>query len=178
MYCEIEGAGAPVLLIGGLGADLNLHKAIITGLATRGHRVVAFDNRGAGRSDTPDVPYTIGMFAHDTLGLMDVLHLDRVDFIGISMGGRIAIELAARYPDRVDRLVLVATSATGTGRVSMSLPMRLMTPFQWIPGLRGKYPQPRFAHLCQRQAATSYDGAAQLGQIHAPTLVMHGRGKG
>ena len=121
------------------------------------------------------MPYTIEGMADDTLGLLDALHLDRVHVVGISMGGRIAIELAARCRDRVDKLVLVSTSAAGTGRIRMSVPMRLMSVAQWIPSLHGKYPQPRSAHQRQRQASTSYDGTGRLEQIHTPTLIMHGR---
>lgn len=162
------------MLIGGLGADITLHRGIIEGLAQR-HHVVAFDNRGAGRTDKPDADYTIKMMADDTVGLMKALSIQRAHILGISMGGRIALELALSHPDRVDMLILVSTSAAGRGKVSMSLPMRLLKPLQWIPVLRGKYPQPRYAHLRQRQATVSYNAAGRLSQLHTPALILHGR---
>jgi len=174
MYYEQHGAGEPLLLINGLGADITLLTAIMNSFARR-CRVVAFDNRGAGRTDKPDVPYTIEMMAADTAALLDVLRLERVNVLGISMGGRIALELALSHPDRVGRLVLVSTSAAGRGKVTVSWPIRLLLPLKWAGLLRGKYPQPRYAYLRQRRASTSYDATNRLGNIHAPTLILHGR---
>ena len=166
--------GKPLLLINGLGADITLLAPVIAGFG-RSFRVVAFDNRGAGRTEKPDVPYTIGLMAQDAVALMDVLSLERANVLGISMGGRIALELALSCPGRVGRLVLVSTSAAGRGKVTVSWPMRLLLPLRWAGLLRGKYPQPRYAYLRQRQASVSYDATGRLRGIRAPTLIMHGR---
>ncbi|MGC9665504.1 alpha/beta fold hydrolase [Planosporangium sp. 12N6] len=174
MYYEIHGAGAPLVLIGGLGADLTLLTPITDELA-RHRRVIVFDNRGAGRTDQPDRPYSIELMTRDTVGLMDALSIDRADILGISMGGRIALELTLTHPSRVRRLVLVSTSAAGRGKVHMSWPMRLMWLLQWIPGMHGRYPQPGYAHRRQREAAVRYDATARLDQINVPTLILHGR---
>ena len=174
MYYEQHGAGEPLLLVNGLGSDITLLTSIITWFA-RSYRVVAFDNRGAGRTDKPDAPYTIGLMAKDTAALMDVLSLERANVLGISMGGRIALELALSCPARLGRLVLVSTSAAGRGKVAMSWPVRLLLPLKWTGLLRGRYPQPRYAHMRQRQASVSYDATNRLGQIRAPTLILHGR---
>lgn len=174
VYYEVQGDGDPLVLIGGLGADVNLHNELIAGLAGN-RQVTAFDNRGAGRSDKPDEPYSIPLLALDALALMDALGIAQADLVGISMGGRIALQIVAEHPERVRKLVLVSTSAAGTGRVRMSVPMRLMSLLLTLPGLRRKDPQPRYAHLRQRQAATTYDGTEQLPLIHAPTLIAHGR---
>jgi 3-oxoadipate enol-lactonase len=174
MYYELHGAGEPLLLIGGLGSDITLFNCIITGLA-RCCRVVALDNRGAGRTGKPDSPYTIPIMADDAAGLMDALAIDRADVLGISMGGKIALELALSRPARVHRLVLVSTSATSRGKITLSWPMRLLLPLKWAGLLRGKYPQPRYAHLRQRQASVSYQASTRLGEIRAPTLILHGR---
>jgi 3-oxoadipate enol-lactonase len=64
MYYEVHGAGESLLLINGLGADITLLAPIISGLA-RHYQVIAYDNRGAGRTDKPDVPYTIELMASD-----------------------------------------------------------------------------------------------------------------
>ncbi len=174
MCYEQHGAGEPLLLINGLGADMTLLGPIIAWFA-RSHRVVAFDNRGAGRTDKPDAPYTIELMAQDTAALMDALSLERANVLGISMGGRIALELALSCPNRVGRLVLVSTSAAGRGKVTVSWPMRLLLPLRWAGLLRGKYPQPRYAYLRQRQASASYDATGRLGDIRVPALILHGR---
>lgn len=129
MYYEQHGVGEPLLLINGLGADITLLAPLIAWFA-RSHRVVAFDNRGAGRTGKPDAPCTIGLMAADTAALMDALSPERVSVLGISMGGRIALELALSHPDRVGRLVLVSTSAAGRGKVTVSWPMRLLLPLR------------------------------------------------
>jgi 3-oxoadipate enol-lactonase len=174
MYYESHGTGFPLVLIGGLGADLSLLTPLTTGLAER-RRVLVFDNRGAGRTDQPDRPYSIEQMARDTVGLLDALSIERADLLGISMGGRIALELTLTHPSRVRRLVLVSTSAASRGKVHMSLPMRLMWLLQWLPVMRGKHPQAGHAHRRQREAALRYNATARLAQIEAPTLILHGR---
>jgi pimeloyl-ACP methyl ester carboxylesterase len=171
IYYEVHGSGDPLVLIGGLGADLSL-AAPLTGWLAGRYRVVAFDNRGAGRTDKPDEPYSIELMAVDTLGLLDLLGIGRAHLFGISMGGRIALEIALSQPDRVGKLVLVSTSAAGFGKVQMPLAKRLL---HRVPGLRGRYPQPAYAHLRQRQASVSYDATGRLGGVRAPALVLHGR---
>jgi 3-oxoadipate enol-lactonase len=173
VYYELHGAGAPLVLIAGLGADITQHTGIISWLAQR-HQVVAFDNRGAGRTEKPDTPYTIKLMADDTAGLMDALSIQRADVVGISMGGRIALELALSNPSRVGKLVLVSTSTARRGKVTLSWPMRLLMPLQWLPMLQGRSPQPRYAQLRQRQASVSYNARDRLGQIRTPTLILHG----
>ena len=174
MYYEIHGTGRPLVMIGGLGGDLSLLARSTRDLA-RHRQVIVFDNRGAGRTDQPDAPYSIPLMAEDTVGLMDGLSIERADILGISMGGRIALELALTHPSRVRRLVLVSTSAAGRGKVHMSVPMRLMWLVQWLPWMRGRYPQQEHAHRRQREATVSYDARDRVGQIAVPTLILHGR---
>src|SRR5262249_24056165 len=112
LYYEVHGSAAapPLVLICGLALDISELGPIIEGLAT-GYRVLAFDNRGAGRSDKPDTPYPIEMMAADTAAVMREAGVARARVLGISMGGRIALALAAAEPDLVGGLVLVSTAA-------------------------------------------------------------------
>lgn len=174
IYYEIHGSGSPLVLIGGLGADLTILASITAELADN-HRVLTFDNRGAGRSEQPDQPYTIAQMANDTAGLMDRLDLPRADIMGFSMGGRIALELALSQPERVRRLVLVSTSARGRGRITMSAPMRIMWLLRWLPPLRKPYPQSKAAHRRQREATLTYDATERLSSLSPPVLIVHGR---
>jgi 3-oxoadipate enol-lactonase len=109
MYYEIHGDGEPLVLIVGLGTDISEWDGIIRWLAQT-YKVLAFDNRGAGRTDKPDTRYSIEMMAHDTAGLMQTLGIQQAHILGISMGGRIALALSLRYPESVKKLVLVSTS--------------------------------------------------------------------
>ncbi len=174
IYYEIHGTGTPLVLIGGLGADLTMLAAITAELAEN-HQVLTFDNRGAGRSEQPDQPYTIAQMANDTAGLMDALNLSRADIMGFSMGGRIALELALSRPERVRRLVLVSTSARRRRQITMSAPMRVMWLLRWIPALRKRYPQSNAAHRHQRQATLDYDASDRLEALRVPALILHGR---
>lgn len=112
IYYEEHGAGPPLLLIMGWGGNAATWQPQLPGLAGR-FRVIAFDNRGAGRTKAPDGPYTTGEMADDTAGLLDALELPSAHVFGISMGGMVAQELALNYPERVKTLVLGCTSPGG-----------------------------------------------------------------
>ena len=77
------------------------------------YSVVVFDNRGIGRSDIPDSPFTISMMADDTVGLMDCLGIRKAHILGISMGGMIAQEIALKHGQRVNGLILSCTHCGG-----------------------------------------------------------------
>lgn len=66
---------------------------------------------GHGASPVPDGPYAIDDLAEDVIGLLDGLDVDRAHIVGLSLGGMTAMRLAARNPDRVDRMVLLGTGA-------------------------------------------------------------------
>ena len=174
MYYEVHGEGEPLVLIPGLSADVSDYERIIALLAQH-YRVVAFDNRGAGRSDKPDAPYSIEMMADDAAALLDALGIGQAHIVGTSMGGRIAADLALRHPEHAKSLILVST-------VMRPAPQTLWRHFTLdviprIPLLRRftKYPQPYYAFARQRQASRSYDATSRLGEIHVPTLILHGK---
>lgn len=172
MYYELHGTGDPVVLIGGLASDIS-QWGWLTEWCAQTHRVLAFDNRGAGRTDKPDAPYTIPMMADDTDALMDTVGMSNATVLGISMGGKIALDLALRYPDRVSRLILVSTMASARPLTSMSR-MELLGALSGLI-FRGKHPQPRYAFSRQREASRSYDCVDRLDEIHVPTTILHGR---
>jgi pimeloyl-ACP methyl ester carboxylesterase len=168
MYYELAGAGPPLVLIAGLGLDVSECGQLIDALAGR-YRVLAFDNRGAGQTDKPDEPYTVSQMADDTAGLMRALGIERAHVVGMSLGGRIALELALEHPGVVRSLILVSTSA----RVERRWPMSLLGLVSMV--VPGRYPQPRYAFKRQREASVGYDRMADLPELRVPTLVVHGR---
>jgi pimeloyl-ACP methyl ester carboxylesterase len=171
IHYEVHGEGRPLLFILGLGGDVSEYTALIDQLAARS-RVIAFDNRGAGRTDKPDAPYSIELMAADALGVLDALGISRADALGISLGGRIALELALGHPERVEKLILVSTSA----RVVRSRRRRRLYPIlAGLPLFRSRYPQPRYAFVRQMEASTGYDARPRLHQLTMPTVVLHGR---
>ncbi|MBY0274216.1 alpha/beta hydrolase [Candidatus Binatia bacterium] len=108
LYYEEHGSGDPLLLIMGLAADSQAWMFQIPDFAKE-YRVIAFDNRGVGRSSKPAGPYSIHEMADETAGLLDALKIDRAHVVGVSMGGMIAQELVLRHPERVRALVLACT---------------------------------------------------------------------
>jgi len=122
------GSGPPVLALHGLGATKGSFLPTIVGLADR-FRVIAVDQPGFGDSDKPiGAAYDAPFFAGAAVGLLDAMELERVNLIGNSLGGRVALEIGLRYPDRVERLGLLAPSlAWKRGRPLLPL-LRLTRP--------------------------------------------------
>lgn len=171
LYYESHGSGDPLLLIGGLGRAVSEMRPLTEALAA-GHRVIAVDNRGAGRSAKPPGPYTIEQMAADAAALAAHLGLSRAHVLGMSMGGRIAMSLALDHPGVVDRLVLVSTGPRAARR---RWRIRLGMAVSRLLSLRGENSQPRHALIAQFRASGQYDCTSRLGEITQPTLILHGR---
>lgn len=103
-----EGSGFPVVLIHGLAGDHTAWAPQIAALRGR-YRVVAFDNRGAGRSTQEDAPVSTEDLARDTLALLDALGIRAAHVVGRSMGGAVAQHVALLAPERVRSLVMCAS---------------------------------------------------------------------
>jgi len=199
LYVE-AGQGEPVVLIMGFSGDHLAWGFQFHAFAER-YRVIAFDNRGAGESDTPNLPYTMRMMAEDTRGLMDVLGVDRAHVVGVSMGGMIAQELALNHPGRVRTLHLGCTLARPDAymralaeswrdlRVNLSreASLRAFGPWLFAPqtyaerpefvellfqnALANPHPQTLTGFLRQGEAIAGHDTVERLGQLRCPTLV-------
>lgn len=119
IFYEIHGSGKPLLLINGT-FDLGLWACQVPAFS-KGREVIIFDNRGIGRTEASG-PYSVETLANDTVGLLDAIGIEKADLLGYSFGGSIALELAARHPERVGRMVLAGAynrfSALGMYRTS------------------------------------------------------------
>ncbi len=173
MHYEITGKGDPILLIAGFSTDITHYSKIIKELSLR-YKVIAFDNRGAGRTDKPDKPYTIETMANDAITLLKKLRINRVNLLGFSMGGQIAMTFAIKYPKNTKNLILVSTMA---GPIPQTFSWRLINSLLEIPVIRkmsSKYPQPYYAVKRQAFAAKTFDARRTLHKIKAPTIILHG----
>jgi len=112
IWYEERGEGEPLVLIGGIGHPVCMWGESL-GLLSRSFRVVAFDNRGTGKSDKPQTGYSMDAFVDDTLAVIQAVGLNRPHVLGFSLGGFIAQALACRAGDKVDKLVLVNTAFGG-----------------------------------------------------------------
>jgi len=119
IYYEVHGPSdaPPLICIEGWGYSLWMWFRQIPTFKEK-YRCVVFDNRGVGRSSMPDYPYTMKMFANDTIGLMDALDIPSAHILGISMGGFIAQQVAISYPEKVRSLILGSTSFAGPNSIS------------------------------------------------------------
>ena len=104
-----EGAPA-LLLLNALGTEMSMWEGQLDAFSTT-HRVVRFDQRGQGASDSPPGPYSIEILGTDAIDLMDALGIGRFSICGLSMSGLTAMWMAAMHPDRVDRAVFADTAA-------------------------------------------------------------------
>lgn len=106
------GAGVPVLLLHGSGPGVSAWtnwKRSIPALATS-FRVIAPDMAGFGYTErASDLAYDIKLWVKHLIGILDALHIERASLVGNSFGGSLALAAAARFPDRIDRLVLMGT---------------------------------------------------------------------
>ena len=200
IYWEEHGSGEPVLLIMGLGYTLDMWHRVLPALSEH-YRVIAFDNRGVGRSDVPPGPYTIPVMASDAAAVMDAAKIDAAHVFGISMGGMIAQEFALQYPARVRSLILGCTTCGGAGavtaepevlsgllaraRMSVEEAIQAMARYVYDAATpkerleedfdirRRTYPSSE-GYLAQLQGVQSWDSFSRLSRIAAPTLVIHG----
>jgi 3-oxoadipate enol-lactonase len=136
LYYERAGQGLPLLFISGTGGDLRVKPNVFDGPLPKRFDVLAYDQRGLGRSAKPDVAYSMADYADDAAALLDDVGWPTAKVIGVSFGGMVAQELVLRHPAKVDRLVLACTSPGGAGGASY--------PFHNIQHLKG---EERACHL-------------------------------
>jgi pimeloyl-ACP methyl ester carboxylesterase len=200
-YYEDTGSGEPLILVMGLGGDLQAWALQVPTLSKH-FRVITYDNRGAGRTSAPDKPYSIAGMADDLAGLMDHLGIEKAHILGWSMGGYIAQEFALKYKARVQKLILLATAADidGYGRnvvtswinvrrssLSREQTVRLTASWLYSPELfddtarfertilnsvSNPYSQQVHAFIRQAQAVLAFDAADRVKNITQETLVI------
>ena len=112
LHVQEDGpSDAPVLVLGpSLGTDLGMFDAQIEDLAQQ-HRIIRYDLRGHGRSPVVPGPFTVADLAQDVVDLLDDRAIDRFCYAGVSLGGAIGLQLAVSVPDRVERLIVMASAA-------------------------------------------------------------------
>jgi 3-oxoadipate enol-lactonase len=117
---ERSGSGPRLLFVNGTGATLDRSGPMISAF-TNDFDVLAFDQRGLGRSSCPEDPYTMADLAADALALTDRVGWETFRLAGISFGGMVSQEVAVTAPERIERLALMCTSSGGRGGSSFPL---------------------------------------------------------
>lgn len=207
-HYERGGSGEPLLLVQGMSGTHVSWGETFRGALEESFDVVAFDNRGIGLSAPVDGPFTIVEMAADTVGLLEALGIESAHVVGISMGGMIAQELALAEPGRLRSLTLGCTYCGGPGSQLMpeenarklmegmasgdrekairaSYEVNLSPAFRADEGayaafheMASRVPAARRTIELQVQAIFGHDTSGRLGEIAAPTLILHGTDDG
>ncbi len=201
IHYEARGAGEPLVLLMGLGADGGLWEDHVA-CYEKHFRCILMDNRGAGRSEKPPGEYATATMADDTAGLMDALGIARARVAGISMGSGIAQELALRHPAKVRSLVLISSwavcdrymrdvfehFAVVRAKVAPAEFVQLLQLWIFAPARyaahyaellegragAGENPMPQHAFAAQCAACMNHDTLARLAAIRQPALLTVG----
>ena len=203
IHYEVTGkpGATPILMIQGLGASKNAWNLQRIAMATR-FRIISFDNRGAGRSDKPTVPFTLEQMAEDAIAVLDAAGVETAHVVGASMGGVISQIVAVKHPHRVRSLTLVCTACRNhpwrqellqswaktaeekgmieVGKVAAQWVMsprsfrRLVPAFTWMGPLAALRPRHSFVSQIDAILNTREDLVDQLSTITAPTMVIVG----
>ena len=110
---KMFGKGEPILLFNGASDSMDAWDPSFLTEISSNQTVIAFDQRGIGNSTVGSKPYTYLQLANDTAGLLDALNIPKADVMGYSLGGHIAQAFTLSHPDKVNRLILVATTCGG-----------------------------------------------------------------
>jgi 3-oxoadipate enol-lactonase len=180
MYYEIHGKGEPLLMILGMGMNIaSFNNPEFIEKFAEHYQVIAFDNRGVGRTGKPDAPFTVETMAQDTLGLMDALHIRQAHVKGGSLGGAVAQILAAEHPERVKGLVLSGAASRYALWMKMMVCLIPKIPFmrrQSVkmaePLFKEPYPPTETTYLNQCVAGATFDGRKYHSRIQAPNLII------
>jgi 3-oxoadipate enol-lactonase len=184
LHYETRGRGPAVLLVMGFGMSLAAWWRTVPVLA-RHFRVIALDNRGIGLSGGSPWPYFAGRMADDAVAVLESAGAERAHVYGISLGGMVAQEIALRYPERVNALVLGATTAGGAGAAAgdfaaLSFFSRARTmqdeEAQWaaVPYLYGERTRRRRADRIGEDIARRVERAAPSLTTHMQQLAAAG----
>ena len=186
LYYEIHGEGKPVVLLhGGLGA-IEMFGPNLWALS-RGHRVIAVDLQGHGRTADIDRPFSLEDMADDIAALIKHLGIGKADIVGYSLGGGVALQTAVRHPEVVNKLVLVSTPFRRSGFYADILQQQgqvnaaaaefmKQTPMYQLYTKLAPRPQdfPRLLDKIGEFMKKDYDYAADIAKVNATTLVVAG----
>ncbi len=199
LHTEINGAGAAVMLVAGLGGKASFWNPQVPAFA-RDFQVITHDHRGTGGSSRTRLVYSAQQMAEDVVRLMDALGIERAHVVGHSTGGAVGQHIALRYPDRLDRLVMSGAWCgpdelfietfrlrrqvliTCGPQAYHMLGTLLATPADWLrerfESLE-RYLEPRLEdfpgleiELSRLSAVMSHDLRSEVAGIRAPTLVL------
>lgn len=176
---ESFGRGRDVVFLHGWGADATAFLFAAKRLAEK-YRVTLIDFPGFGESEEPSRAFGVGDYARCVMALMDHLHIGHATFVGHSFGGRVCLELAARYPHVADKLALVDSAGLRPRRglkYYFSVYLHKILKKMGRSGLSGSDDYKVLSPMMKRtfKRVVNYDQTPLLKRISCPTAVFWGR---
>ncbi len=198
---QIEGPdGAPwITLSHGLATNFGMW-AYLAGLLSQKYRVLRYDARGHGQSSVPDGNYTLDLLVGDAKRLLDALGIEKTHFVGLSMGGMVALGLALKHPERLRSISVCDARAQATQEYKDGWTHRIgvardggmdalveRTLERWFtPAFRNSKPKaldemrmmiratPAAGYIGCASALQNLDFGARLGELRMPVLYLVG----
>jgi pimeloyl-ACP methyl ester carboxylesterase len=182
LYYEIHGEGPPLMMLHGGVNPSDMFGAPLAAMATS-HKVYAIHLRGHGFSSDADEPWSVEQMADDVAALLGALGIAKIDVMGWSLGGGVALQTAVRHPDVVGKLIVISMNFRDDGDFP-----EVRAQFEAMPGMAPEYAR----HIAQSPLAAMYpdidwevtlrktgemirggfDWSAHVARITAPTLLI------
>ncbi len=158
-YLEFTGDGPTIILMHGLTANANAFDGLISAGLTPAFNVISIDLRGRGKSDQPANDYTMATHATDIIGFLDALKIKTVVIGGHSFGALLTFYLAAHYPERVEKMILLDAAAKmhpNTKEMLVPALSRLGQTFSSFDSYLDKVKQAPYINFWDEQMTTYY----------------------
>lgn len=182
LYYETHGDGPPLLMLHGGVNPSDMFGAPLDAMA-KTHKVIALHLRGHGFSSDADAPWSYELMADDVAAFLGELGIERIDMMGWSLGGGVALQTAIRHPERVGKLVIVSMNVRAEGNFP-----EIQAEFDEMPGKAAEYakgiaqsplvelyPDVDWESMMRKTGEMNqgpYDWSADVASIAAPALLI------
>lgn len=183
LHHQIHGEGPPLVLLHGAFMTIETNWATSLGELAKYNKVIAVELQGHGRTADRNGELGYETMADDVAGLLDKLGIEKASVMGYSMGGNVALQMALRHPDRVDRIVAVSAAASDKGlalghkEMVQRLTADMFTGAPMVAEYQKLSPKPDFPALVDKIKQLElkpFDWTAELAKVEAPVLLVAG----
>jgi len=183
LHHQIHGEGAPLVLLHGALMTIETNWSTSLGELARSNKVIAVELQGHGRTADRDGALSYETMADDVAGLLDKLGIEKASVMGYSMGGNVALQLALRHPERIERIIAVSAAASDKGlapghkEMVQHLNADMFAGAPMVAEYQKLSPKPDFPALVDKVKQlelTPFDWTAELARITAPVLLVAG----